>query len=295
MTAMAPMIDRLAARRAEPNLIDELRADASVKVLIVRHGQVPADNGLRFATTTDTAHLDAEWAVLAELADGTVVLLAAIADADDDPAAVGDAPRWAGVRELAPGLSAEHSELLVTAAALGTWLRDSPFCVGCGARTTVQQAGWARSCAQCGREHFPRTDPAVIVAVESADGERLLLGANAQWRGAVYSCFAGFVEAGESLETTVHREILEEAGVRLRDIRYRASQSWPYPRSLMLGFRAIAVDESTARGDGEEILDARWFTHAEIGTALAGEADYRLPGPASIASRLIREWYEERA
>lgn len=295
MTAMAPMIDRLAARRAEPNLIDELRADASAKVLIVRRGQVPADDGLRFATTAETARLEAEWAVLAELADGTVVLLAALADGDDDPAPVRDAPRWAGVRELAPRLSSEHSELLVTAAALGAWLRDSPHCVGCGTRTTVRQAGWARSCAHCGREHFPRTDPAVIVAVESTDGERLLLGANAQWRGTVYSCFAGFVEAGESLETTVHREIFEEAGVHLRDIRYRASQPWPYPRSLMLGFRAVAVDESTARGDGEEILDARWFSRAEIGAALAGEADFGLPGPASIASRLIREWYEERA
>jgi NAD+ diphosphatase len=146
----------------------------------------------------------------------------------------------------------------------------------------------------CGREHFPRTDPAVIVAVESADGERLLLGANANWGGRMYSCFAGFTEAGESLEATVHREIEEESGVRLSALRYVSSQPWPFPRSLMVGFRAVVEDESAARADGEEIIDVRWFTRAEIGSALAGDGPVGLPGPASIARALIVDWFEDR-
>jgi NAD+ diphosphatase len=134
----------------------------------------------------------------------------------------------------------------------------------------------------------------VIVAVESEDGEKLLLGANANWHGRMYSCFAGFVEAGESLELTVHREIEEEAGVRLDSVRYVGSQPWPYPRSLMVGFRATASDERRARPDGEEIIDVRWFTRDEIGSALRGDGPVGLPGPASIARALIQGWYEER-
>jgi NAD+ diphosphatase len=127
-------------------------------------------------------------------------------------------------------------------------------------------SGWMRACPECGREHFPRTDPAVIVAIDSAtDPDRLLLGANAAWGGQRYSCFAGFVEAGESLESAVERELFEEAHVRVRDIRYRASQSWPYPRSLMLGFRATAVDDGEVLPDGDEIISLRWFTRDEIG------------------------------
>jgi NAD+ diphosphatase len=133
----------------------------------------------------------------------------------------------------------------------------------------------------------------VIVAVESADGERILLGANANWGGRMYSCFAGFVEAGESLESTVHREIAEESGVALGDLRYVSSQPWPFPRSLMVGFRATAVDERAARADGEEIIDVRWFTRAEIASALAGDGPVGLPGPASIARALIVDWYED--
>lgn len=204
-------------------------------------------------------------------------------DADED---------WRDLRTAVPGLSALDAEIVVTAVALADWIRDHRFCPACGAATDLRDAGWSRRCPSCGRDHFPRTDPAVIVAVESADGERLLLGANAMWKGRTYSCFAGFVEAGESLETTVHRELLEESGVRVRDVRYRGSQPWPYPRSLMLGFRAAAIDENAARGDGEEILDARWFTRAEIGSALAGQGPVGLPGEASIARALIRDWYE---
>lgn len=296
MAAEESPIDRLAAWREQPDVLERLRTDPETKVLLVHRGQTPtgtsAPESIRYFTAGELADFDPQWALLAQLADQTVVLLAALAP---DAAREDISPSWAGVRELTPVLSSQESELLVTAVALAAWISDSSFCPRCGAPTEIRQAGWSRRCTGCGSEHFPRTDPAVIVAVESADGERLLLGANAIWRGEMYSCFAGFVEAGESLETTVHREIEEEAGVRLRQLSYRGSQAWPYPRSLMLGFRATVADESTARGDGEEIIDVRWFTREEIGTALAGEGPVKVPGTASIAARLIREWYEEKA
>src|SRR5690606_7508419 len=202
----------------------------------------------------------------------------------DETESIDSAPEetWLGLRDTGGRLRAHDADLFVTAVALAAWLRDGRFCPACGTALDLQQAGWARRCPQCATEHFPRTDPAVIVAVESADGERLLLGANANWRGRMYSCFAGFVEAGESLEATAHREIEEEAGVRLASLRYVSSQAWPFPRSLMIGFRAVALDESAARADGEEILDVRWFTRDEIGAALAGGGPVGLPGPASI-------------
>src|SRR5690606_21745988 len=181
----------------------------------------------------------ADWALLGRDRDGAALLLASVpAEADS----IDSAPEetWLGLRDTGGRLDAHESDLFVTAVALAGWLRDAPFCAGCGTALELAQAGWARRCPNCRAEHFPRTDPAVIVAVESADGERLLLGANANWRGRMHSCFAGFVEAGESLEDTVHRELFEEAGVRVRDIRYIASQAWPYPRSLMLGFQAVA-------------------------------------------------------
>ncbi len=132
----------------------------------------------------------------------------------------------------------------------------------------------------------------MIVLVQSAESDdRILLGANAAWGGDRYSCFAGFAEAGESLEDAVRREVGEESGVRLDDISYRGSQAWPYPRSLMLGFRARVVADDEARADGEEIVEVRWFDREEIGAALRGEGSVQLPGPASIARKLIDDWF----
>lgn len=231
-----------------------------------------------------------EWAFLGRDDDGQAVVLAVLDDAASDlrvPDAV-----WAPLRAAGGELPAGEADLLTTAVALAGWLRDAPFCPACGAGTQTGHAGWSRHCPVCGREHFPRTDPAVIVLVTSAESDdRILLGANAAWGGQRYSCFAGFAEAGESLEDAVAREVQEESGVRLRDIVYRGSQAWPYPRSLMLGFRARVVDDADARPDGEEIVEVRWFTRDEVGAALRGEADVQLPGAASIARRLIDDWY----
>ncbi|GAA1132996.1 MULTISPECIES: NAD(+) diphosphatase [Microbacterium] len=293
MTIPHTPIDRAADLRAEPDVIERLRAEETTRVVAVREGRVRVDrDGLLLVAPSTIA--DATWALLGRSSEGAAILLAALGPEADTIDAAPD-ETWLGLRDLGARLGADDTELLIEALALGGWLRDAPFCPACGGGTELRQAGWSRRCLQCGREHFPRTDPAVIVAVESADGERLLLGANANWAGRMYSCFAGFTEAGESLESTVHREIEEESGVRLSSLRYVSSQPWPFPRSLMLGFRAVVVDENEARPDGEEIIDVRWFSRAEIGSALAGEGPVGLPGPASIARALIIAWYEERA
>ncbi|MGH3691921.1 MAG: NAD(+) diphosphatase [Microbacterium sp.] len=293
MTIQRPSLDRAAELREEPDVLDRLREDPATRVIVVREGRVRVVESELLRVTPD-AVVEATWALLGRDVDGTVLLLAAAPPEHD---ALDTAPDeiWLGLRDLGGRIDGQESELLISAIALAGWLRDAPFCPACGGATELQQGGWSRRCLVCGRQHFPRTDPAVIVAVESRDGERLLLGANANWGGRMFSCFAGFTEAGESLESTAYREIEEESGVRLSALRYISSQAWPFPRSLMVGFRAIVDDESAARPDGEEIIEVRWFTRAEIGTALAGDGPVGLPGPASIARALIVDWYEDRA
>lgn len=292
MTDQRALFDRAAHLRDEPRILDALRAADDSRVVVVRQGRVRVDAD-QIVTVPVSEVGEAEWALLGRHNDGSSLLVAAVPALTDS---IDAAPEetWLGLRDTGGALDPESTELLVAAVALASWLRDARFCSRCGKETEIRQGGWSRHCTECELDHFPRTDPAVIVAVQSPDGEKLLLGANASWRGRMHSCFAGFVEAGESLEATVHREIEEEAGVLLDDLRYISSQAWPYPRSLMIGFRATASDAQEARADGEEIIDVRWFTRAEIGTALAGDGPIGLPGTASIARALIVDWYEER-
>lgn len=291
-------IDRAADERADAGLVARSRAVAATRVVAV-HGDraLVSDTGahLSYVAPADLAD-GAEWAFLGRDAEGTVVLLASVGD--DAPVPVVSPPvgaHWASLRGVGGELDAVDAGVFVEAVSLGRWLVDAPFCSACGARTEVEDAGWSRHCPSCGRRHFPRTDPAVIVAVQSADGARLLLGRNALWAGRrMYSTFAGFVEAGESLEATIAREVLEESGIVIAESRYRGSQAWPYPRSLMVGFHATAADDASARADGVEIVDVRWFDRAELRDALAGDTagDFTLPGTASIARRLIADWVE---
>lgn len=293
-----PGIDRSADERADAGLLERLRSDAASRVLVLHGDAAPlaATTGgdatghpaLQFVVP-DVAPADAEWAFLGRDADGAAVLSATIASSAPTPFAA--LRGWGSLRAVGGELSAVEASLFVEALSLGRWHLDAPFCPSCGSRTVVRSAGWARHCPACGREHFPRTDPAVIVAVTSAhDPDLLLLGSNAAWDDERFSCFAGFAEAGESLESTVVREVREEAGVEVSELQYRGSQAWPYPRSLMIGFFARAIDDAAARPDGDEIAAVRWFTRDEIGAALAGEGSLLLPGKASIAHRLIADW-----
>ncbi len=193
----------------------------------------------------------------------------------------------AGLRELMPVLGDADRELVVAAVALVQWHRTSPHCGLCGALTLVTAGGMVRHCPSCGRDRFPRSDPAIIVAVLDAD-DRLLLGHQAVWPAGRMSVLAGFVSAGESLEQAVHREVGEETGLRLSAVRYVASQPWPFPRSLMLGFVARAVD-TDIQVDGVEIESARWFTRDEL-TAAVDAGEVGLPSEASIAHRLVADW-----
>ncbi|MEV7631343.1 NAD(+) diphosphatase [Microbacterium sp. NPDC089318] len=290
MSTGSDILDRAGELRTEPDIIDRLRATAGTRVIVVRDRRLRvADRAVVRVAAAEVGAAD--WALLGRDADGAALLLASVAP---ESGSIDAAPEetWLGLSEIGGILEPFEAEIFVTAVALAAWLVDVRHCTRCGNPLELRSAGWARHCAVCDSDHFPRTDPAVIVAVESPDGERLLLGANAAWRGTMYSCFAGFVEAGESMEATVHRELAEEAGVRLRELRYISSQPWPYPRSLMVGFRAVAADDD-ATADGEEIIDVRWLTRDEIGSALTGEGPVGLPSRSSIARRLIEDWYRD--
>ncbi|MDR1079251.1 MAG: NAD(+) diphosphatase [Propionibacteriaceae bacterium] len=193
------------------------------------------------------------------------------------------------LRLAVPLLPMAEAAVAMTAVALANWHRLEPYCPGCGQPSQIRQAGAARWCQSCQRDLFPRTDPAVIVAVTD-DRDRLLLAHNRLWEQARYSLVAGFVEAGETLEEAVQREIAEEVDVQVDQIRYVASQPWPMPRSLMFGFAAHAVG-TRLTPDAGEIGDARWFRRDQIPGAVE-DGSLRLPGPASIAFRLIRAWIE---
>ncbi|GAB3187595.1 hypothetical protein GCM10027061_04240 [Nesterenkonia suensis] len=211
-------------------------------------------------------------------------------DAPDDPdGPAGRSPiRWADLRRVGAHLDPLDAELLTQATAVLNWHASSPFCPRCGAATEVRSSGWMRQCSACGAEHFPRTDPAVITAVVDPD-DRLLLGSATRWDARMYSTFAGFVEAGESLEDAVVREVAEEAGAAVERVEYIGSQAWPFPRSLMLGYLAHTRD-AVARADEDEIRDVRWFTRAELhGQVSAGHLG--IPSRASISRALIEHWY----
>ena len=189
------------------------------------------------------------------------------------------------LRPLLAELPEKQAALLICARALQIWRGRHRHCGTCGAPTAPRQAGHCLRCTRdgCGAEYFPRLDPAVIVLV--SDGEYALLGRQAAWPPGRYSTLAGFVEPGESLEDTVIREVREETGVRARAPRYFASQPWPFPASLMLGFHATAERGEALQLDGE-LEDARWFSAAD----LAGNGAL-LPPHYTIARRLIDAWY----
>lgn len=178
------------------------------------------------------------------------------------------------------------------ARALQHWQRRHRHCGACGARLRFRRAGWQGHCEACGSEHYPRTDPAIIAAV--SDGTRLLLARQARWPARRYSVIAGYVEPGESLEQTVVREVFEETGLQVTDARYLASQPWPFPSALMLGFIATVAPGELVLG--HELEDARWVDTVTLADALANDhadAPLRLSQPLSIARWLIEAWYRD--
>ena len=200
------------------------------------------------------------------------------------------APQRTGLRTAAAQWPAWQATLFAQARAILHWRQRNRWCGACGGELAFARGGWEARCSGCDSVHYPRTDPAIIVAV--GDGERLLLGRQSSWPPHRYSTLAGFVEPGESLEQAVAREVLEESGVRVRSARYLASQPWPFPGSLMLGFVADAEPDAPTVGD--ELEDARWFSRNEVGAALRGETGedgLKVSPSISISRWLIETWY----
>ena len=193
---------------------------------------------------------------------------------------------WSGLREVGADLDDLDAGLLVEAIGILEWHDRHRFSPLTGNATTIERAGWVQRDPETGTEFFPRTDPAVIVLVHDG-ADRVVLGRQAVWPPGRFSILAGFVEPGESAEAAVAREVAEEVGLRLTDIRYVGSQPWPFPQSLMLGFVARAEGDDTLVPDPTEIEEARWFTRDEL---IRGAGPAVLPPPVSIARHLLDRW-----
>jgi NAD+ diphosphatase len=195
---------------------------------------------------------------------------------------------WAGLRDLGADLDDLDAGLLVQAIGILEWHDRNRFSPLTGAATVIERGGWVQRDPTTGTEIFPRTDPAVIMLVHDG-GDRVVLGRQAVWPPGRFSILAGFVEPGESAEAAVVREVAEEVGLRVTDVRYVGSQPWPFPQSLMLAFVARLDGDDTLRLDPTEIEEARWFTREEL---RSGDGPRALPPPVSIARHILDRWVE---
>ena len=256
------------------------RADGELKVLVLGGEHVATiDTGeMRWVTEADAP--EGEWLFLG-YRDG--VRHAAVM-VDRVPAEL----RPASLRMLGPNLGPDDASLGVHAVGISRWHQTHRFCAACGAPSVAADAGHIRVCTACGAHHFPRTDPAVIMLITD-DQDRALLGRQPVWPEGRFSTLAGFVEPGEALDDAVRREVMEEVGVEVGDVRYAGSQPWPFPSSLMLGFFGTATS-SQINVDHDEIAEARWFTREEV-TEMTASADLLLPPNVSISRALIQTWH----
>ena len=272
-------LDRVAELRSDPAFV--LAAWADPEAVLLRVGDASVEAGADGALLTRRADhdFDPELHYLLGRIDGRP-WFATRAGGDEQLSAL---------RTVMDDLPAAGLQAAFTAVGLVAWHAGARFCPRCGAATQAVNGGQARRCPSCGTELYPRTDPAVIVAILDPEG-RLLLGRQPSWPPGRYSVFAGFVEMGESLEQTVHREMAEEVGLELTGITYLGSQPWPFPRSLMLGFLAHTTRDEPVPAVGE-IEVARWFTNEELVAAIAG-GDVVLPPGTSIGRRMIEAWLD---
>ncbi len=266
--------------RDDPAAFAAALADPAARLLVLHNLEPPVADGRLALLPMDPVRGDALW--LGEL-DGAPLFVVGAGDASQP------AMRSPALMAILADLPADEVALYGIARSLLDWHGRHGFCARCGSRSEVTRGGWARTCSHCEAQHFPRTDPVVIMAVEYDD--RVLLGRQPSWPPGRYSTLAGFVEVGESIEEAVAREVWEEAGVRVRGVRYVASQPWPFPSQLMIGCIATAADP-TLTIDGEELEDAIWVDRAGVRAALAGEADapFVAPPAYAIAHSLLRAW-----
>lgn len=308
-------VDRAAHRRADAATLVEGWSDARTRVVLLHEGRLavvrddagvrldlraPADlaglapdrtpDGVLRLFLGDDGAAAYQAVVLPDTAWGasSTVDIEGVATSTDDLIA---GLTWATLRDVGHALGDRDAGLAATAVGLAAWHERHPRCARCGSRTEPALAGWTRRCVEDASEHYPRTDPAVIMAVLDAD-DRILLGHAPHWPERRFSTLAGYVEPGESLESAVRREVAEEVGVVVGDVVYRGSQPWPFPASLMLAFVAHATT-TELRLDDDEITDARWFTREEL-VAAVGQGQVLLPMRTSVARALIEDWLGHR-
>jgi NAD+ diphosphatase len=272
-----PGLDRMDQLRARPDEVAALARRADARCLAWADGAPVLDDHGRMMWQDMVAG-----APLFLGLDGDIPCFSALPD--------GDVPVTAASHFALLGqLDGRDSPLFAAALSLANWHRRHPFCAVCGQGTEPNRGGWSRACGSCGAEHYPRVDPVVIMLAEH-DG-RVLLGRQPRYPPGRYSALAGFVEVGETIEAAVARELFEEAGIRVGDVRYMASQPWPFPNSLMIGAWAAAEGDSLTI-DTDELDDARWFSRGEVLAALAGDpaAPFLPPPRSAIARTLLDRW-----
>ncbi|HEX4109780.1 MAG TPA: NAD(+) diphosphatase [Solirubrobacteraceae bacterium] len=291
-------LDRADAHRRDPAWLAQAIASPDARaVVLTGQGPLIADGApLLLAPGGARAAGASGDPILLGLRDGTPLFALDVPGGLELDGLADDA-RVVDLRAAAAGMSAGDAGLLAHAAALVQWHRVTGFCARCGSPTVSEEAGHVRRCIAHGHQHFPRTDPVIIVLV--TDGDRVVLGRQPSWPARRYSALAGFVEPGETLESAVARELREEARIEVSHIRYIASQPWPFPGSLMLGFRARWAGGEPSVGD-PELEDVRWFTREQVLAGQQGEWFTReepaepgpliLPPKMAIARSLLDGW-----
>jgi len=280
-------VARAGLRRRDPEMVPSLLKDPSTRVLELVAGRaevVEPDRDLELRLRSPDGQDAARLAVfLGQDGDGTAYV-GVVGDSLFPP----ETAQWRTLREVGVLLSDRDAGLFATMQGLANWHAVHTHCPRCGARTEPDQSGWIRRCPQDDSEHYPRTDPAVIMAVTD-DSDRLLLARSPHWPEGRLSVLAGFVEPGESLEAAVAREVLEEVGIVVDRVRYLGNQPWPFPSSLMVGFTSHAADP-TLHLDMDEIVEAFWVSRAELrDMVMAGR--FGASPNVSIARRIIESWY----
>ena len=280
-------VARAGLRRRDPEMLPSLLNDPSTRVLELVAGRaevVEPDRGLELRLRSPDGQDTARLAVfLGQDGDGTAYV-GVVGDSLFPP----ETAQWRTLREVGVLLSDRDAGLFATMQGLANWHAVHTHCPRCGARTEPDQSGWIRRCPQDDSEHYPRTDPAVIMAVTD-DSDRLLLARSPRWPEGRLSVLAGFVEPGESLEAAVAREVLEEVGVVVEQVRYLGNQPWPFPSSLMVGFTSHAADPALHL-DMDEIVEAVWVAREELHEMVTA-GRFGLSPSVSIARRIIENWY----
>ncbi|MBC9821757.1 NAD(+) diphosphatase [Terrabacter sp. MAHUQ-38] len=292
-------LDRVAFERRRPEIVRELLDDPRTRVAEVRGDRLrvaapgrPSPDGtlalaLRSPEDADRRRLALH---LGRDSAGTAYLGVVGDEPDGWDSSRADGPEadgWLTLRQAGEALSPRDAGVFTTALALANWHNAHRFCPRCGAPTGPVEGGWVRRCERDGSEHYPRTDPAVIMSVVDPD-DRLLLGRGAHWPEGRFSVLAGFVEPGESFEAAVAREVAEEVGVAVEGARYLGNQPWPFPSSVMIGFAATTT-QTQLTIDPVEMAEARWVEREEY-RALLRDGSIRTPSGISIAKRIIERW-----